>query len=622
MKRFFKVGLISLFLSLILLGSITVSAIVRMQSNGRLINYVGIVRGATQRLIKLELMGQPNDDTLEYLDNILRELNGAQGEYGLPTPDDAAYQQNLAKLSAMWDEVKREIYAHRSDAATHEELLTLSEAYFDQANDTVFAAEAYSARMTRQLMIICVGMLLVMLVTWAFIFWASSQKLLTLENTNRKLSDLTRRDTLTGVYVLSAFKERAQQLIDSEKLVKYEIVYTDFADFKYINDVFGYAYGDSVLSRYSEMLLAELDERELCGRVSADNFVLLLHYQNKEEVAVRQRRVDHLITEFMHASNYRQSLPTCCGICCIEDVVEKLTIDGLLDRANFARKTVKNGTNHNYVYYNESIRQRLREEKNIENRMLEALERREFTVHYQPKVDLKTRRVGCAEALVRWQTEDGGIIPPDRFIPVFEQKFMIDQLDRYVLEDVCRSLRRMMDEGKPVCPVSVNVSRIQFYDQNFVRRYVEIRDKYRIPPALLEIEFTESIVFDNAGLMLNIVQDLKAHGFSCSIDDFGKGYSSLSLLKDLPVDVVKIDSFFFTDGADHTRDLALVQGIVELLQKFHIHTVAEGIEEMEQVKYLTEIGCDYVQGYVFYRPMPQPEFESLLIKESKENHAQ
>ena len=239
MKRFLKVGLISLFLSLILLGSITVSAIVRMQSNGRLINYVGIVRGATQRLIKRELMGQPNDDTLEYLDNILRELNGAQGEYGLPTPDDAAYQQNLAKLSAMWDEVKREIYAHRSGAATHEELLTLSEAYFDQANDTVFAAEAYSARMTRQLMIICVGMLLVMLVTWAFIFWASSQKLLTLENTNRKLSDLTRRDTLTGVYVLSAFKERAQQLIDSEKLVKYAIVYTDFADFKYINDVFG-----------------------------------------------------------------------------------------------------------------------------------------------------------------------------------------------------------------------------------------------------------------------------------------------------------------------------------------------------------------------------------------------
>ena len=141
---------------------------------------------------------------------------------------------------------------------------------------------------------------------------------------------------------------------------------------------------------------------------------------------------------------------------------------------------------------------------------------------------------------------------------------------------------------------------------------MEIRDKYQIPPQLLEIEFTESIVFDNTGFLLAIVKSLKENGFSCSIDDFGKGYSSLSLLKELPVDILKIDSYFFLENNDRTRDLALVRSIIELVHKFNIRTVAEGIEEPQQVEYLKKFECDYVQGYVFYRPMPQAKFEALL----------
>ena len=189
---------------------------------------------------------------------------------------------------------------------------------------------------------------------------------------------------------------------------------------------------------------------------------------------------------------------------------------------------------------------------------------------------------------------------------------MIDQLDQYVFEEVCIWLRRLLDEGKKALPVSVNVSRLQFYDHNFVSRYVEIRDRYRIPPELLEVEFTESIAFENSSLMIRIVDRLKQAGFSCSIDDFGKGYSSLGLLKDLPIDTLKIDSFFFTEGPDRDRDLAVVQSIIELVQKFHIQTVAEGIEYPEQVEYLKKIGCDYIQGYVFYKPMPEREYEKLL----------
>lgn len=617
MKRFLKSSLAVLFALLILFGGITLLTIVQSQSYGRLINYVGIVRGATQRLVKLELESKPSDAIMEYLDGILGELTTGVGAYGLPLPNDAVYRKNLDELNRMWKEIKDQIIARRTGEDDGETLLFLSEDYFEKANDTVFAAEAFATRRTRILLIVSAVTMGIMLLTWLLIFWAFSRKLVHLESTNQKLADLSRRDTLTGVYQLDAFKDEAQRLLDASPQERMALVYTDFADFKYINDVFGYAYGDNILKKYGEILLSGLREGELCGRIAADNFVLLLRYRNKEEVAARQREADEQIIAYMHDSHDRQSVPTCCGICCVEDVVEKLNIDGFLDRANFARKTVKNGTNLNYVYYNESIRRRLWEEKDVESRMLQALENREFTVFYQPKVKLETGKVACSEALVRWQSQNGAVISPDRFIPVFERKYMIDRLDQYVFEEVCLFLRRRIDQGKRVLPVSVNVSRLQFYDQNFIDRYVEIRNRHRIPPELLEIEFTESIAVDNASLMTRIVERLRQAGFSCSIDDFGKGYSSLSLLKSLAIDVLKIDGFFFSESGDPNRDLAVVRGVVELVKNFHIRTVAEGVETEAQVDYLREIGCDYVQGYVFYRPLPEEAFAAVLDDPAK-----
>lgn len=574
------------------------------------------VRGASQKLVKLELAHEPNDELINYLDEILEELLTGNGPYDLPLVKDGDYRLDLENLNDMWTRMKESIMEFRQGTIDGNELLELSEDYFTQANETVFSADRYSSAQIHMLSSICIGMFATMLLVWGLLFLALSRKVTFLESENKQLSDLTRRDPLTGIYQYESFKEKAQLLLDNAGNKKYAVVYTDFTDFKYINDVFGYAYGDSILSRYGEILRTGLQEDEICGRVTADNFVLLLHYSDKEEVASRQRRADKQITEYMHSSPSSQSITTNCGICCLEDVVEDLKIEGYLDRANFARKTVKNGSNHNYVFYNESIRRHLWEEKNVEGQMHDALKNHEFLVYYQPKVELKTGRIGCSEALVRWQTSDGTIIPPDRFIPVFERNFMIHRLDQYVFEEVCRWLRHMLDEGKTALPVSVNVSRLQFYDPDFVKRYVEIRDKYHIPPQLLEIEFTESIAFDNTGFLLAIVKSLKANGFSCSIDDFGKGYSSLSLLKELPVDVLKIDSYFFLESNDHSRDLDLVRSIIELVHKFNIRTVAEGIEVPEQVEYLKKFECDYVQGYVFYRPMPQAKYEALLDEQN------
>ena len=345
MRRFVRYGLISLFVLLLPLGSMMVHTTVQAQSYGQLINYVGIVRGATQRLVKLELVHQPNDALIQYLDGILAELNCGEGTYGLIVPDDSTYKRDLDQLDEMWSALKAEIMTYRAEGVNQDALLALSEAYFEQANAAVFSADAYSVHETHRLLLICLAMLAVMLLTWFLIFGANYKKLLHLESANKELDDRAKRDPLTGVYLFAAFKDEAQRLLDTNSRQKYALVYVDFSDFNYVNEVFGSAYGDSILKHYGVILNALTAPGELCGRVVADNFVLLLKYNEKAEIVTRQREADEEIAQYMTNVLKCQSLSTNCGICCLEDTIEELKIEGFLDRANFARKTVKNGTN-------------------------------------------------------------------------------------------------------------------------------------------------------------------------------------------------------------------------------------------------------------------------------------
>lgn len=615
MQNMLKFGLKTLFLLVVLLGVGAIYSIDQSQTYGRLINYVGIVRGATQRLVKLELAQEPHDDLIAYLDGIQDELRTGEGPYGLIRPDDLEYNNNLSQLQRLWGTLKEDILAARQDKTASAALLRASEDYFDLANKTVFAAESFAHKETSMLLRLIVLMAAFLLLTWLFILWAYGKKMLLLENLNKNLNDMADRDPLTGAYNLERFKREAKELISTGETTRYAVAYADFADFKYINDVFGYEYGSTVLREYARIIGKELKENEIFSRVSADNFVILRRYEDKEGLLARQQSVDADITDFMHKSRHKQTLPVCCGICCLEDAPGDLVIDNILDRANFARKTVKNGAHAKYAFYDESIRDNLLEEKGLVSQMQEALNDGEFIVYYQPKVDLRTGAIACAEALVRWKKPDGRIIPPDRFIPVFEKNHLIAELDQYVFESVCRSLRRRLDEERPVLPVSVNISRLQFYEADFVAAYVAVKNRYRIPNGLLDLEFTESIACDNFELMTEIVKKLKQEGFSCSIDDFGKGYSSLSLLKSLPIDTLKIDRLFFIDGENKEKDAILVESIIGLVRKLHIQTVAEGVESPDQVAFLKSVHCDLVQGYVFFKPMPEQEYETAIERE-------
>lgn len=613
MKRWNKILIPIFFLLMIMASLFSVRSIVSMQGYAKLINYLGIVRGCGQRIAKLEVSRQPKDNLISYVDGILSELETGEGKYGLSPLHDKDYEQSLSKLTREWKEMKREIYQVRKGSDT-KDLLSFSENFFDTANNTVFVAENYSNEHIQSFTRLSIILSVVAIFTWLCIVLIYFRNLFHLQRKNTNLESIAYRDDLTNASNLEKFRLDAEHLLASNPLYKYAFFHLDFQNFKYCNDIFGYDFGDRLLKQYAFYLSEDMNEGETFGRISGDKFVVLRRYNFREELLARQKAVDSRMRAFAMDSKEHYSLTIFGGICCAEDVSSDMEIDSILDRANFAQKTVKGQEERHYAFYTDSIREQMIEEINIQSRFNDAINEKEFLVYYQPKVNLSQGTFDSAEALVRWQTKDGNLISPAAFIPVLEKNFLISALDQYVFREVCSFLRKRIDDGLPVIPISVNVSKIQFYNPDFLHIYSDIKESFDIPDGLLEIEFTESVGFENTEYFLEIISRLHEHGFLCAMDDFGKGYSSLSMLKDMPIDVLKLDSLFFVNSRDSKKDLTVIRGIISMVKELNIQTVAEGIEEQSQVEFLKTIGCDVVQGFYFYRPMPSEQFSQLLSR--------
>ena len=262
------------------------------------------------------------------------------------------------------------------------------------------------------------------------------------------------------------------------------------------------------------------------------------------------------------------------------------------------------------TFFTQELTDALKREQKLMGRFEQALENGEFQVYLQPKVRLRDGRIGGAEALVRWMEAGGRMISPGEFIPVFERNGSICKLDLYMFRQVCRLMRRWMEEGRPIIPVSVNLSRMHFRDPDFLQPYAGLKEEYGIPDGLLELEVTESIFFDDAQIQLvkQSIGRVHACGLKCSLDDFGMGFSSLGLLKEFDVDAIKMDRRFF-DDMDSEKSWKVIESFMELPGKLGITAVAEGIETEHQLELLRRTDCDMVQGYVFSKPLSVEEFE-------------
>lgn len=417
-------------------------------------------------------------------------------------------------------------------------------------------------------------------------------------------------DTLTGIYSAQKFHIEAERILRINKDNTYAIVCSDIIGFKFINDRWGYTIGDFVLKTYAQVASEIIQKEELCCRIFGDRFTFLLHFQNEILLRKRFESMWHKVSQEVHKVYPKLNFYYANGIYVLREKDEILSLS--IDRANIARKTKRSMSKNSITYYDEKFHQQMIKERDLEIKMIEAIKEKEFIVFYHPKVDLKTKKVTAAEALIRWRQKDGSLMFPDDFIPLFEKNGFIEEMDFYVYEEVFSRIRSWLDSGQEPISISVNVSRMHTFDSSFVRRIMNLVEKYRIPTKYIELEITENMILDDVDRLICMIEQLRDYGFLISIDDFGSGYSSLMLLNRLKIDILKLDKEFFLQKVLTNRDRIIVLSILQLAQALGIQVVSEGVETKEQVDFLIEHACDLVQGYYFYKPMSVDSLEKLL----------
>lgn len=421
---------------------------------------------------------------------------------------------------------------------------------------------------------------------------------------------LATEDSVSGLWTGMKFRQEATNLLNRNKQTTYYLVSLDIDKFKNMNNNLGSKLADKILAIVGYRLRTTFDEKTLCARDMADMFLLML-----EKCDDLEEKLGSLSKEIYLSQNGKKhyySLPVKCGITIIEPRKENEVIEKYVNQAISARKSIKGKVGVNIAYYDEKMKQENLREEEIEKNMNYALENNEFVVYYQPKYDLATETITGAEALVRWKKPDGSIVPPNHFIPLFEKNGFIINLDFYVFETVIRNISEWMKEGRKVVPISVNVSRLHIGMRDFLPKLLELTEKYQVPNNLIELELTETVMNDDSDNIIAFLSSCREAGFILSIDDFGSGYSSLNLLKGLPVDVLKIDREFLNETGDSVKSSIIVEQVIQMAQKIDIDTICEGVETREQADFLKRVGCHMVQGFLFSRPLPYEEFDKLI----------
>lgn len=416
-------------------------------------------------------------------------------------------------------------------------------------------------------------------------------------------------DLDTGCANMESLMRHAGMLMHTGRVEAFAVLFFNIHNFKYVNKVFTYSEGDVVLRKYARMLLGMLQQDEVLARLGGDNFVFLVKRERVEEMiqTLQNVRISHTAAgktkEFLFGATIGYSYLE--GMEAPRDIMARSSIAYQAARARGAGSAAE---------YSNQIRQMIMERQTVLSNFAPALEKGEFVVYYQPKVEIESRTVCGAEALVRW-FRNGEMIPPMKFIPVLEQEDGICKLDYYVLDRVCDFQRRRQDSGlEPVC-ISVNFSRRHLEEENLVEKIVEVIDRHGIDHKYIEIEVTESVDLQDYERITGLVSGLKNNGIGTSMDDFGTGFSSLNMIKKVDLSVIKLDRSFIPVEGDYPgkeKDMIMFHTLVALIKALGKKTVAEGAETVTQLQYLQEAGCGIVQGFVFDKPLPEEVFVERL----------
>jgi len=422
------------------------------------------------------------------------------------------------------------------------------------------------------------------------------------------MQSIIETDRLTGLYNHQTMLEKTAKLVQENRSVKYCIVYLDINCFKVINELFNMETGDMILKTAAAYFKTVAGKRGLAARLSADKFALCLPEDSLDMELIIQG-----LDAVMRSLAVYRSIMFYAGVFLVDNVY--LSVNKMLDRAHMAMNTVKGNYNKRFAYYDEQLRTSLMEEQMLVRDMEGAMDNNNFCIYLQPIYDTIKNKIVSAETLIRWHHPQKGLMSPGKFIHVFEKNGFVTRLDRFAWGAACRFLSRQRDNGLSVVPISVNVSRINMYDQSFVDYMQSLLAKYDLEPWMLRVEITESAYMDNPSQLIRVLKKLRNGGFTVLMDDFGSGYSSLNILKDLTVDVLKLDMKFIQDVETSNRAVVIMKSVAKMAKDLGIDVVVEGVETEKQVEFLQSIGCNVVQGYYYAKPMSTDECLERLVAE-------
>ncbi|MCR5302120.1 MAG: GGDEF domain-containing phosphodiesterase [Lachnospiraceae bacterium] len=481
-----------------------------------------------------------------------------------------------------------------------------------------FAGKAYFTVYFRELLVmsglfVVIGLLFAVLFIYTFIFIIRAYR------KTRLMDRLFFEDDVTDGHNWLWFYKNAGNILSRSKNADKRYAVLDIVFVNYRNFVVCHSLkeGEEMLRLVDKKIREHLRPKEIAARHSAAHFVALMSYSDRDEL---EGRIRAMTAELEHI-NSEHRFCFQIGVDRIAPSVDargksvrrkNVDIEKEYNNAGAARTTIS-GTDSAIAFFDEKMVEEQRWIDMISESQEKALKNEEFLVYYQPKYDPRTNELKGAEALIRWNSPEHGLISPGRFIPLFEQNGFITNIDHYMLKHVAADQRKWIDEGRKVVPVSVNVSRAHFIEEDLAEQIRDIVDEAGTPHEFIEIELTESAFFDDKKALIGTIEKLKDYGFTVSMDDFGSGYSSLNSLKEMPLDVLKLDADFFRNDSGERGHIVVAEAI-KLAKRLDMRTVAEGVEVKEQVDFLADEGCDMIQGFYFAKPMPKDEYEQKMEK--------
>ena len=464
--------------------------------------------------------------------------------------------------------------------------------------------------------IITIGILLAVFFIFS-IYFVLSRRII-----SRQIENINMENPVLGCPTLLCFEKETKQILSQNKKTKFAIVVSHVQHYAYILEKYGDGGGQGILRHLKDVFISSLSEGETFGYIADGEYVLLLHYKNGKRLENRLMSLYAVARKHVTGDEMpeKYDLKLLFGIYNVEGN-ENEPIRKMVNKAiSVCDMPSRTDINHICNFYNDHDRSNYMARAEIENRMETALASGEFRVFYQPKYNLDKNRIDGAELLVRWYDPFvKNYRSPAEFLPVFEENGFISKLDRHIYYTACETLAKWVEEGRKVFPISVNISRVTAIQPDFITYYVKVKKYFNIADNFITLEFTESFAYENYEHLSSIVNELRKYGFLCSIDDFGTGHSTYSVLKLLDMDEIKLDKFFLDDGISAENDKLINESVISMCRKMHLKVTQEGVETIEKLEMLRSIGCNVIQGYFFAHPMNSGDYLDFIDRFYEEN---